>query len=171
MLICDVHTHCKRKFIEDIENSDLTNSLDVPKDEFGNHLPGYGVPGVGGTATIGEKLSFRRFEVVEKNDDEIFGSYLHLGGKIASLVVLNGGNDEVAKDVAMQAAAMNPTALRRDGVPAEVVERESHIIKEQVMAEGKPEEIAEKMEELYPDCDVELQYGGQPIYYYIVSVE
>ena len=68
-----------------------------------------------------------------------------MGGKIGALVVVKGANSEVAKDVAMQAAAMNPTALNRDGVPAEVVERESHIIKEQVMAEGKPEDIAEKM--------------------------
>ena len=100
---------------------------------------------VNATAKIGEKISFRRFEIVEKEDSQIFGSYIHMGGKISSLVVMDGDNEVVAKDVAMQAAAMNPTALRRDGVPAEVVERESHIIKEQVMAEGKPEEIAEKM--------------------------
>ena len=96
-------------------------------------------------AKIGEKITFRRFEKLTKNDDEIFGAYKHMGGKIGVVVVVKGANEEVAKDVAMQAAAMNPTALRRDGVPAEVVERESHIIKEQVMAEGKPEEIAEKM--------------------------
>ena len=96
-------------------------------------------------AKIGEKISFRRFEKLTKNDDEVFGAYKHMGGKIGVVVVVKGANEEVAKDVAMQAAAMNPTALRRDGVPAEVVERESHIIKEQVMAEGKPEEIAEKM--------------------------
>ena len=96
-------------------------------------------------AKIGEKISFRRFEKFTKNDDEIFGAYKHMGGKIGVVVVVKGANEEVAKDVAMQAAAMNPTALRRDGVPTEVVERESHIIKEQVMAEGKPEEIAEKM--------------------------
>ena len=96
-------------------------------------------------AKIGEKISFRRFEKLTKNDDEVFGAYKHMGGKIGVVVVVKGANEDVAKDVAMQAAAMNPTALRRDGVPAEVVERESHIIKEQVMAEGKPEEIAEKM--------------------------
>ena len=100
---------------------------------------------VAATAKIGEKISLRRFEKVTKEDNQVFGSYLHMGGKIASLTVCDGDKEDVAKDVAMQAAAMNPTALRRDGVPAEVVERESHIIKEQVMAEGKPEEIAEKM--------------------------
>ncbi len=97
------------------------------------------------TAKIGEKISFRRFTKVTKNDDEVFGTYTHMGGKIGTLVVLKGANEEVAKDVAMQACAMNPTALNRDGVPEEMVERESHIIKEQVMAEGKSADIAEKM--------------------------
>ena len=96
-------------------------------------------------AKIGEKISFRRFDVITKSDDEIFGTYKHMGGKIITVVVVKGGSEEVAKDVAMQACAMNPTALNREGVPADVVEREAHIIKEQVMAEGKPENIAEKM--------------------------
>ena len=97
------------------------------------------------TATIGEKLSFRRFEVVTKNDDEVFGSYLHMGGKIASLTVLKGANEEVAKDVAMQAAAMKPEYLSEEDVPAERVEKEKAVLKEQAMAEGKPADIAEKM--------------------------
>lgn len=97
------------------------------------------------TAKIGEKISFRRFEKITKKSDEVFGAYKHMGGKIGSLIVLKGGNEEVAKDVAMQAAAMNPTAVNRDGVSKEEVEHESNIIKEQVMAEGKPAEIAEKM--------------------------
>ena len=96
-------------------------------------------------AKIGEKISFRRFKKITKNDDEVFGSYKHMGGKIGVIVTLKGANEEVAKDVAMQAAAMNPVALKRDGVPTDMVEKESHIIKEQVMAEGKPENIAEKM--------------------------
>ena len=96
-------------------------------------------------AKIGEKISFRRFEKVTKEDDSFFGTYKHMGGKIGVIVVVKGANEEVAKDVAMQACAMNPTGLNRDAIPAEVVEREAKIIKEQVMAEGKPEEIAEKM--------------------------
>lgn len=96
-------------------------------------------------AKIGEKISFRRFEKVTKNDDEVFGTYKHMGGTIGAIIVVKGASEEVAKDVAMQTAAMNPTALNRDGVPAELVERESKVIKEQVMSEGKPEEIAEKM--------------------------
>ena len=96
-------------------------------------------------AKIGEKISFRRFEKVTKEDDSNFGTYKHMGGKIGVIVVVKGANEEVAKDVAMQACAMNPTGLNRESIPAEVVEREAKIIKEQVMAEGKPEEIAEKM--------------------------
>ena len=94
---------------------------------------------------IGEKISFRRFVKVVKNDNEVFGSYKHMGGRIGTLVVLEGTNEEVARDVAMHAAAMNPTAITRDEVPAELVEHEAHVIKEQVMQEGKPAEIAEKM--------------------------
>lgn len=98
-------------------------------------------------AKIGEKLSFRRFEKVTKNDDEVFGTYKHLGGKIGTIVVLKGANEEVAKDVAMQACAMSPVALTREEVPAEMVEKEKHFITEEVkqQAEGKPEAVIEKM--------------------------
>jgi len=99
------------------------------------------------TAKIGEKLSLRRIEVVEKTDDETFGSYLHMGGKIAVITVLTGANEEVAKDVAMQAAAMKPEFVREDEIPTDRVEKERAIFKEQAMNEGKPAEIAEKMVE------------------------
>ena len=97
------------------------------------------------TAKIGEKLSLRRIEVVEKADDEFFGNYLHMGGKIAVLTVVKGANDAVAKDVAMQAAAMKPEYLCESEVPAEVIEREKAVLTEQAINEGKPADIAEKM--------------------------
>lgn len=99
------------------------------------------------TAKIGEKLDLRRIEVVTKTDNEVFGNYLHMGGKIAVLTVLTGANEEVARDVAMQAAAMKPEYVREDEIPTERVERERSIFKEQAMNEGKPAEIAEKMVE------------------------
>lgn len=99
------------------------------------------------TAKIGEKLSLRRLEVVTKNDSEVFGSYLHLGGKIAVLTVLAGTDEEVAKDVAMQAAAMKPDYVQISDVPEDVVAREREVLKEQSMNEGKPADIAEKMVE------------------------
>ncbi len=98
-------------------------------------------------AKIGEKLSLRRFEIVSKNDDEFFGTYLHMGGKIAALTVVKGASEEVAKDVAMQAAAMKPLYLNISEVPEEVVENERKVQKELAMNEGKPADIAEKMVE------------------------
>ena len=98
-------------------------------------------------AKIGEKLSFRRFEIVEKEDTDTFGSYIHMGGKIGVLVVLENGNTEVAKDVAMHAAAMRPKYLNIESVPKEDVEHEREIQKQIAINEGKPEEIAVKMVE------------------------
>lgn len=100
---------------------------------------------VSNTATIGEKLSFRRFARVTKNDNETFGEYIHMGGKIAVLIVTEGTNEEVAKDVAMHAAAMRPSYVKEDEVPSEVVDKEMSVLTEQAMNEGKPKEIAEKM--------------------------
>jgi len=97
------------------------------------------------TAKIGEKLSFRRFAKIEKTTNEVFGSYIHMGGRIASLVLLEGANEDVAKDVAMHAAAMRPVCVTRDQVSSEDVEREKEVIKEQAINEGKPADIAEKM--------------------------
>jgi len=100
---------------------------------------------VNNTATIGEKLSFRRFDVIEKKDNEVFGAYLHMGGKISSIVVIEGDKEEVAKDVAMQAAAMRPQYAFKEDVPEEVLNHEKEVLKEQAVNEGKPADIAEKM--------------------------
>lgn len=97
------------------------------------------------TAKIGEKLNFRRFEHITKNDGEYFGAYIHMGGKIAVLTVLKGANEEVAKDVAMHAAAMRPSYVKTSEVPSEELDREREVLKEQAINEGKPAEIAEKM--------------------------
>ncbi len=99
------------------------------------------------TAKIGEKLSLRRFAIVTKNDDEFFGSYIHMGGKIAALTVIKGASEDVAKDVAMQAAAMKPLYTFPSEVPADVLDNEKSVLKEQAMNEGKPADIAEKMVE------------------------
>ena len=92
------------------------------------------------TAKIGEKISFRRFEIVEKTDSQTFGVYSHMGGRITSLVVLEGANEEVAKDVAMHAAAMRPQYLNKDEVPSDILEKEQEIMREQLLNEGKPED-------------------------------
>ncbi len=102
---------------------------------------------VNATAKIGEKISLRRFEKVTKTDSQVFGSYLHMGGKISSLTIIEGGNEEVARDVAMQAAAMRPQYINIESVPAEDLEREKAVIKEQVINEGKKSEFADKIVE------------------------
>ena len=90
------------------------------------------------TATIGEKLSFRRMEVVTKTDSESFGDYIHMGGKIAVLTVVDGADNNVAKDVAMHAAAMKPLYVKSTDVPTDVLDKEKEIMKEQLLNEGKP---------------------------------
>lgn len=97
------------------------------------------------TATIGEKISFRRFTLLEKSDDQNFEAYIHMGGKISVLTLLDGANEEVAKDVSMHAAAMRPEYVKKEQVPEEQVEHEKKILTEQAIAEGKPANIAEKM--------------------------
>ena len=114
------------------------------------------------TAKIGEKLSFRRFMKVTKNDDESFGSYIHMGGKIAVLATVKGANAEVAKDVAMHAAAMRPLYVRSTDVPTDVLDKEKEIIKEQLLNEGKPADKVEmimdgKVSKYYEEVCLENQ--------------
>lgn len=93
-------------------------------------------------AKIGEKLSFRRFTILEKTDDEVFSSYAHMGGKIVTLVKLEGKDEEAAKDIAMHVAAMRPLYLNKEEVPTEVLEKEKNILREQAQNEGlNPEKI------------------------------
>mgnify|MGYP005794694135 FL=1 len=87
-------------------------------------------------ATIGEKLSFRRFEVLTKNDNEVFGIYSHMGGKIVTVVVMESNDCELAKDIAMQIAAMHPLYLTKEEVPSEAVDKERTILTEQAENEG-----------------------------------
>lgn len=99
-----------------------------------------------GIATIGEKLSLRRFEVVSKTDSDAFGAYSHMGGRIGVLTLVEGSPDEeAAKDVAMHIAALAPRYLDESEVPADVLEHEKKVLTEQALNEGKPANIVEKM--------------------------
>lgn len=98
------------------------------------------------TATIGEKITFRRVSVVEKADDEFFGSYMHMGGKISALAVLKGEtNETVAKNLAMQVASMAPTYVSQSDIPGDVVEHERELQLQMMKADpkmaGKPEKV------------------------------
>ena len=114
------------------------------------------------TAKIGEKLSFRRFERIEKKDSESFGEYIHMGGKIAVLTVVENASSEVAKDVSMHAAAMRPSYVKSDDVPTDVLEKEKSIMKEQLLNEGKPADkvdaiLVGKVKKYYEDVCLENQ--------------
>ncbi|MBM6613911.1 elongation factor Ts [Desemzia sp. RIT804] len=101
---------------------------------------------ISATTTIGEKISLRRFVRFEKADNEVFGSYLHMGGRIGVLVQLEGtDNEEIARDVAMHIAAINPLYTTREQVPAEKIDHETKVLTEQALNEGKPANIVEKM--------------------------
>lgn len=99
------------------------------------------------TSRIGEKLTLRRIEVVTKAADEVFGSYIHGGGKIVSLVTLKGGDEALARDIAMHVAASNPAYLDESQVSADVIEHERDVLRAEALNEGKPEAIVDKMVE------------------------
>ncbi|MBE6117454.1 MAG: elongation factor Ts [Solobacterium sp.] len=95
---------------------------------------------------IREKIAFRRFEVVEKADDELFGTYMHMGGTISGLVVVKGTDkEEVAANMAMQVVSMSPTYISRDYMPQDVVEHErmiqTDIVNNDPKLKDKPEKV------------------------------
>ena len=99
---------------------------------------------------IGEKLSLRRVTRLAKADDEVFGSYKHMGGSIAAVVVLANADEEMAKDIAMHIAAISPRFISKDDIPAEDIAKEREIILHQALNENresakpKPENIIEE---------------------------
>ncbi|HEK5838898.1 TPA: elongation factor Ts [Staphylococcus aureus] len=97
-------------------------------------------------STIGEKLSVRRFAIRTKTDNDAFGAYLHMGGRIGVLTVVEGSTDEeAARDVAMHIAAINPKYVSSEQVSEEEINHEREVLKQQALNEGKPENIVEKM--------------------------
>ena len=138
-----------KELLDKIGNTILDNKVETMKDALnakcGNETINELI--VNATAKIGEKISLRRFEKVTKTDSQVFGSYLHMGGKISSLTVVEGDKEDVARDVAMQAAAMRPLYINVESVPEEDLEHEKAVIKEQVINEGKKPEFADKIVE------------------------
>ncbi|MFV0381883.1 MAG: translation elongation factor Ts [Breznakia sp.] len=100
---------------------------------------------VNATATIGEKITLRRLEVVEKTDDQVFGAYMHMGGSISALAVLNGSDAEVAKNIAMQVASMAPQFINREEMPQSLIDHErkiqEEILKNDDTLNSKPENV------------------------------
>lgn len=122
--------------VEEATASTMPNGLNVA-DHISNAI-----------AKIGEKITLRRFVVRTKTDNDAFGPYLHMGGRIGVLVTLEGSTDaQAAKDVAMHVAALNPQFISRDEVSEDDVDRERKVLTEQALNEGKPENIVAKMVE------------------------
>lgn len=99
------------------------------------------------TQITGEKITLRRFNIVEKEDSQNFGAYSHMGGRISALVLLDGADAETAKDVAMHVAAINPQYVSREDVPAQVVAHEKEVQMNAEDMAGKPDNIKEKIVE------------------------
>ncbi|HCV1207400.1 TPA: elongation factor Ts [Staphylococcus aureus] len=119
--------------------------------------------------TIGEKLSVRRFAIRTKTDNDAFGAYLHMGGRIGVLTVVEGSTDEeAARDVAMHIAAINPKYVSSEQVSEEEINHEREVLKQQALNEGKPENIVEKMVEgrlrkyLQEICAVDQDFVKNP---------
>lgn len=99
------------------------------------------------SGVIGEKISLRRVSVINKTASEVFGAYKHMGGRIVTITVLEGGNDETAKDIAMHVAALNPKYVSKEDIPAEVIAKEREVILAAALNENassakpKPEQI------------------------------
>ena len=120
-------------------------------------------------STIGEKLSLRRFAIRSKGDNDAFGAYLHMGGRIGVLAVVEGTTDEeAAKDVAMHIAAINPKYVSSEQVSQDEIAHEKEVLKQQALNEGKPEKIVEKMVEgrlrkyLQEICAVDQNFVKDP---------
>ena len=97
------------------------------------------------TAKIGEKFSLRNVSKHTVSGNEVFGAYKHMGGRIVTLVVLEDGNADLAKDIAMHVAAINPTYLDQTDISEEVINHEREILTKEALNEGKPANIVEKM--------------------------
>lgn len=102
---------------------------------------------ISATATIGEKITLRRVAVVEKEDNQVFGEYIHMGGKISAVTVLNGDNAELARDIAMQVASMSPQYVSQKEIPSEIVDHETaiqvEIVKNDAELASKPEQVVQ----------------------------
>ena len=97
---------------------------------------------ISATSTIGEKISFRRFKIIQKTDDQIFGPYIHQGGKIASLTVLEGGSVDAARGIAMHVAAINPRYMSVDEIDQKELDAKLAELTQEAIDSGKPEKIA-----------------------------
>lgn len=139
-LLVDLGNHVIKEKPSDVEEA-MKQTLDGKSETIEEHINNT-------IATIGEKISLRRFSILTKSSNDVFGAYSHMDGRIGVLTLLEGTDKEdVAKDVAMHVAAVNPKYISRNDVDEAEVNREREILKTQALGEGKPEHIVEKMVE------------------------
>lgn len=135
--------------VETVSNAILNNDPQTNEDVLALEVDGTTISDlvINATSTIGEKITFRRFEVLNKDDNQVFGSYKHMGGSISAIVVVEGDNEEIAKDMAMQIASMNPTYVSMKDIPQEIMEKEQeiqvNIVKNDPELSSKPEKVIE----------------------------
>ncbi len=133
--------------LDSVSNALLDSGVSTMDDALKVEVDGVAIADVmvNATATIGEKISFRRFERVEKAEGEFFGAYTHMGGKKVSLVLVEGASEEVARDVAMHVAAINPKYLDESQIGEAELQKEKEMLTQEALNEGKPAAIVEKM--------------------------
>jgi elongation factor Ts len=122
--------------------SDLESALTLPSNEgtLADLV-------VSATSRIGERINLRRVAFLTKDSSQVFGAYKHMGGRISSLALLNGGNEDVAKDIAMHVAAQNPLYLDESQISESFIAHEREVLRTEALNEGKPEAIVDKMVE------------------------
>ena len=132
-LVCEV-----AEFLLNAKPSSVEEGKNLTADMFTN-----------ATVKIGEKLDLRRFEIVSKNDKQTFGSYIHMGGKISVLTLLDGENAEIAQGLSMHTAANKPLYLSTADIPAEAIAQETNIQMEAAKTDeklaGKPANVLENI--------------------------
>lgn len=136
------------KLVDEIANALVNAGVETVEEALKVEINGETIEAalVNATATIGEKITLRRFVVLTKEDADNFGTYIHMGGKISVCVVLkNSSDDEVAHDMAMQVASMNPSFISRNHMDPEFVEHERNIqieiLKNDESLANKPEKV------------------------------
>lgn len=129
---------CDTILASDVTTNEEALALTCGEKTLGEHF-------VDATAVIGEKIVLRRFNLLTKTDDQVFGDYIHMGGKTSAVVIIDGGNAELAHHLAMQVASMTPTYISSKDMPADVVDHErkvqTEIVKNDEKFAGKPEKV------------------------------
>jgi elongation factor Ts len=130
------------KFADDVQefisNNKLTDVADLKESEIEDKRKTL-------VQTIGENIQLRRLESIEYSSEMNTSSYLHSDSKLGAIVVISGGDDSLAKDIAMHVAAFNPLCLSESDIDPQILEREKAIYMVQAEESGKPKEIMEKM--------------------------